>query len=147
MNREAHTLFFLRHLRQFPQPYESQDINRVVIMFFCVQGLAVLDELKQIDPMMKKHLIEFIYSLQVHPDCRDKSINITQCGFRGSPWIGNAFFNGPREYESTTYDSAHIASTYAALAILRTLGDDLTRVNKEAIVKALKLLQDTQIGR
>ncbi|RHY25617.1 hypothetical protein DYB32_009741, partial [Aphanomyces invadans] len=105
--------------------------------------LALLGELDRVD---KKAIIDFVYALQVHPDSRDKSINAADCGFRGSTWLGNAFFKGPKEYESTTYDAAHIASTYAALAILKTLGDNLARVNKAAIVQSLKSLQNPVTG-
>ncbi|RHY94858.1 hypothetical protein DYB37_000651 [Aphanomyces astaci] len=143
MEKEAHVMYFLRHIRQLPEPYARQDHHRVVLLFFCVQGLALLGELDRVD---KKAIIDFVYALQVHPDSRDKSINAADCGFRGSTWLGNAYFKGPREYESTTYDTAHIASTYTALSILRTLGDNLSRVNKPAIVRALKALQNPVTG-
>ena len=39
------------------------------------------------------------------------------------------------------YDCSHIAMTYTALASLLILGDDLSRVNKPAVMKALKALQ------
>jgi geranylgeranyl transferase type-1 subunit beta len=55
--------------------------------------------------------------------------------------------NTQSEYASETYDTANIASTYAALCILKTLGDDLSRVNKPAIIAALRLLQDKVTGR
>jgi len=39
------------------------------------------------------------------------------------------------------YNYSHIAMTYTALTTLITLGDDLSRVNKPAIVESLKELQ------
>jgi hypothetical protein len=48
---------------------------------------------------------------------------------------------------SEVYDTSNIASTYAALCILRTLGDDLGRVNKPAVIGALRHLQNKQTGR
>lgn len=51
------------------------------------------------------------------------------------------------EYVSEVYDTSNIASTYAALCILRTLGDDLGRVNKAAVIGALRHLQNKQTGR
>lgn len=51
------------------------------------------------------------------------------------------------EYVSEGYDTGNIASTYAALCILRTLGDDLSRVNKPAVTGALRHLQNKQTGR
>ncbi|KAJ0404509.1 hypothetical protein ATCC90586_007766 [Pythium insidiosum] len=50
------------------------------------------------------------------------------------------------EYTSEVYDTANIASTYAALCILRTLGDDLSRVDKVAIIAALRHLQNKSSG-
>lgn len=36
--------------------------------YFCVHGLAVLGELERLD---KQQIIEWVYSLQVHPDKND----------------------------------------------------------------------------
>ena len=44
-------------------------------------------------------------------------------------------------YEGWKYDHGHIAMTYSALCTLATLGDDLSRVNRPAIIKALGGLQ------
>jgi geranylgeranyl transferase type-1 subunit beta len=136
-------MYFLRHIRGLPDPYTSQDHHRVVLLFFCIHGLALLGEIDRVD---KKSIIDRVYSLQVHPDSRDKAINASDCGFRGSPWMGNAFHNGPKEYESSTYDCAHIASTYASLAILRTLGDNFSRVNKQSLLMSLRNLQNPVTG-
>ena len=38
-------------------------------------------------------------------------------------------------------DSGHIAMTYTAIASLLILGDDLSRVNKTAVLTALRSLQ------
>lgn len=40
-----------------------------------------------------------------------------------------------------SYDSCHIAMTYTALATLLILGDDLSRVNRGAIIETLRRLQ------
>jgi geranylgeranyl transferase type-1 subunit beta len=39
------------------------------------------------------------------------------------------------------YDGSHIAMTYTALATLLILGDDLSRVNKKAVLISLRNLQ------
>ena len=39
------------------------------------------------------------------------------------------------------YNYSHIAMTYTALATLITLGDDLSRVDKAAVISSLKHLQ------
>lgn len=107
LQRELHASFFLKHLRALPPPYASQDVNRVVLVraelsitpgrpthrrgcshahssiihsfqaYFCVHGLAVLGELERID---KRRIIEWVYSLQVHPDKTDRcACAITLC--------------------------------------------------------------------
>lgn len=39
------------------------------------------------------------------------------------------------------FESAHIAQTYSALCCLLLLGDDLKRVDRKAVLTALKLCQ------
>ena len=39
------------------------------------------------------------------------------------------------------YDCSHIAMTYTALASLLILGDDLSRVDRPAVIESLKVLQ------
>ncbi|MEQ2182716.1 hypothetical protein GOODEAATRI_025155, partial [Goodea atripinnis] len=39
------------------------------------------------------------------------------------------------------YDCGHVAMTYTGLCSLLILGDDLSRVNKEAVLAGLKVLQ------
>lgn len=140
---ELHASYFLKNLQSLPAAYAPQDSQRVVLAFFCIHGLAVLKELDRVD---KRQMIEWVYSLQVPPDCRDASLNMGDCGFRGSTWIGNIFGCPSSQYQRIAYDSSNIASTFAALCILRTLGDDLSRVNKAAIIKSINVLQNTKTG-
>ncbi|KAG6592726.1 Geranylgeranyl transferase type-1 subunit beta [Phytophthora cinnamomi] len=142
-DRELHARYFLKNLRSLPAPYASQDSQRVVLAFFCVHGLALLGELGRLD---KRQVVDWVLSLQVPPDCSDASLNAGDCGFRGGSFLGGAFGCAPAEYQSEVYDSSNVAATYAALCILRTLGDDLSRVNKAAIVSSLKHLQNKRTG-
>ncbi|KAI9907384.1 hypothetical protein PsorP6_004785 [Peronosclerospora sorghi] len=142
-DRELHTRYFLSNLQVLPTPYSSQDSQRIVLAFFCIHGLALLGELKRVN---REQTIEWVYNLQVPPDCHDASLNGGECGFRGGTFMGNVFGCPPCHYESKLYDSSNIASTFAALCILRTLGDDLSRVNKAAIVNSLKHLQNKKTG-
>uniref|UniRef100_M4BL60 Geranylgeranyl transferase type-1 subunit beta n=2 Tax=Hyaloperonospora arabidopsidis (strain Emoy2) TaxID=559515 RepID=M4BL60_HYAAE len=135
--RELHAQYFLTNLRSLPAPYTSQDSQRVVLAFFCVHGLALLKQLERVD---RHQVIEWVYSLQVSID--DHDVHAGNGGFRGGPCIGNAS-NCPN---GSKYDTSNVASTFAALCILRTLGDDLHRVDKTAIVRALTSLQDDTTG-
>lgn len=47
------------------------------------------------------------------------------------------------ENNSAQFDESSIAATYAALSVLKTLGDDHSRVNKKAIVQMLRKLQSS----
>ncbi|KAJ0067399.1 hypothetical protein NL108_003492, partial [Boleophthalmus pectinirostris] len=107
----------------------------LTIVFFALSGLDVLDALDVID---KKSMIEWIYSHQVLPT-EDQS-NLSQCGFRGSSHIGLPYSTkGPGVPHP--YDSGHVAMTYTGLCSLLILGDDLSRVNKQAILAGLRVLQ------
>ena len=65
---------------------------------------------------------------------------MSACGFRGSTNTGASFTHQPQN-EQILYDSGHVAMTYTALCSLIILGDDLSRVDKQAIAYGLKNLQ------
>ncbi|TDH69397.1 hypothetical protein CCR75_002872 [Bremia lactucae] len=142
-DRELHVSYFLKNLRSLPTPYAHQDSQRVVLAFFCIHGLVLLNALERVD---KHQIVEWIYSLHVPPDCHDDSLNAGDCGFRGGTFMGNSFASPQIQYHCEKYDSSNIASTYAAICILRTLGDDLSRMNKLAIINSLKYYQNKETG-
>ncbi|RXN28610.1 geranylgeranyl transferase type-1 subunit beta [Labeo rohita] len=113
-----------------------QIFHRLTIVFFSLSGLDVLDALDVVD---KPSLIEWIYSLQVLPT-EDKS-NLRRCGFRGSSHIGVPYNTSKGPGSPHPYDSGHVAMTYTGLACLIILGDDLSRVNKDACLAGLRALQ------
>ena len=59
-----------------------------------------------------------------------------RCGFRGSPTLC-----GSDSLALQHYDVSHIAMTYTGLTSLLILNDDLSRVNKTAVLTGLKALQ------
>jgi len=71
----------------------------------------------------------------------DPDKNQPNCGWRGSPFFGLPFDPSGQLITSYPHDQGHIAMTYVALAMLLILGDDLSRVNKKAIVSAIRFLQ------
>ncbi|CCI46901.1 unnamed protein product [Albugo candida] len=135
IEKELHALYFLRHLKSLPEGYELQDSNRVVLAFFCIHGLAILNELHRVD---KGVIIEWVYALQTQ-SCDLESGKFVG-GFRGSVWFGRS---DSTENNSAQFDESSIAATYAALSVLKTLGDDHSRVNKKAIVQMLRKLQSS----
>ncbi|KAM6186810.1 LOW QUALITY PROTEIN: geranylgeranyl transferase type-1 subunit beta [Sarcoramphus papa] len=134
--RERHVRFFQRCLQILPERYSSLETSRLTIAFFALSGLDMLDSL---DVVNKDDIIEWIYSLQVLPT-EDRS-NLNRCGFRGSSYLGMPFNPSKGPGISHPYDSGHIAMTYTGLSCLVILGDDLSRVNKDAVLAGLRALQ------
>lgn len=64
---------------------------------------------------------------------------MSACGFRGSTWTG-ASFTQPQK-DCIYYDHGHVAMTYTALCSLLILGDDLSRVDRQALAYGLTSLQ------
>ncbi|XP_065911025.1 geranylgeranyl transferase type-1 subunit beta-like [Dysidea avara] len=132
--RNKHIKFFQRCINILPSSTRQFDTSRMTILFFAVCGLDVLDAMDTISAM-KADIISWIYAQQVLPS--NSQHHPGYCGFRGSGFNG-ASYKGD---VGTIYNYSHIAMTYTALATLITLGDDLSRVDKPAVVKSLKVLQ------
>ncbi|XP_065836516.1 geranylgeranyl transferase type-1 subunit beta-like isoform X2 [Oscarella lobularis] len=133
--RAKHVKYLNRCLGILPQSSEMHDTNRMTICFFALSGLDLLDALN-LSETEKKSIIDWIYAQQVQPDGE----NASQCGFRGSPVVGSPFIVQDK-WIPIPFDCSHITMTYTALASLLILGDDLSRVNRKAIVSGLKGLQ------
>lgn len=110
-------------------------------MFFAVCSLDVLNSLSLINDKLRKEIIEWIYSTQVIL----KSKYEIQGGFMGTTTL-NAKSDNPLVLKNIDrYKRGHLAMTYTCLATLITLGDDLSRVDKAAIIKGVEASQ-TEIG-
>lgn len=133
---KKHVTFFKRSLDILPSAYSSLDTSRVTVAFFALSGLDILNSLHLVEDN-KKRIIEWIYSNQKLPDTSTEE-GVFRCGFRGSSATAchKSFVKGTFDY-----DCSHVAMTYTALASLLILGDDLSRVNKPAVIKSLKALQ------
>jgi geranylgeranyl transferase type-1 subunit beta len=135
-------------------------------LYFVVHALDILGALSRLN---RASIIEYVYSLQIEPSTSAGSLNtglhvvalsvltdvpLSHCGFIGGGFLGHRFGSVsdthtvrslPVVYVQSPYMHAlcqsHLAMTYTALAILTTLGDDLSRVNKEAVVQAIRTLQ------
>jgi len=113
--------------------YQKLDISRMSIAYFIFSGLDLLGNL---DLVSAASAINWIYAQEITPNPDDPT-DAPCLGFRGGPWTG-CQPHGTRAHE---FDNAHITMTYTALAALVILGDDLSRVNRKAIVDSLKTLQ------
>lgn len=137
--KEKHLRFLQGCLRLLPATYASQDPNRLTLLYFIVSGLDLFDATHLLKD--KQAVIDWVYSLQVLPDEKDPHLFSFNCGFRGSPFFGVPYDPSRIAGCAHEHDQAHIAMTYTALCILIMVGDDLARVNRAAIVSALRHLQ------
>ena len=121
-----------------PAPYASLDTNRLSLAYFCVVGLDALGQLSSINA---ERVRRWVYSLQLVPPVDDHHLPPQRAGgFRGSAFLGAPHM--PAGSPSTSeYDGAHLAMTYTALAVLLTLGDDLTGVDSERVLAFVASLQ------
>ncbi|XP_074649953.1 geranylgeranyl transferase type-1 subunit beta-like [Tubulanus polymorphus] len=136
--KSKHVKFFRRTLAVLPGHMVSLDTMKMTIAFFSISGLDILGRLDELNDD-KEEIIEWIYSLQVLPDEGGKNMN--KCGFRASNMIGCSYEPEKTRSDQCIYDGSHIAMTYTALASLIILGDDLSRVNKPAIIQGVRSLQ------
>ncbi|KAI8925858.1 terpenoid cyclases/protein prenyltransferase alpha-alpha toroid [Entophlyctis helioformis] len=132
--------YFAKNLRLLPHLYLAGDTNRMTLGYFCIGGLDLLGALDaNITPDQKRAWIDWIYAQQVHPSDKFPA-GSGLCGFRGSPFSG-----APHDPQHSTAvhegDGGHLTMTYTALVLLLMLGDDLARVNADAIVTSMRCLQ------
>ncbi|KAF9188622.1 Geranylgeranyl transferase type-1 subunit beta [Haplosporangium sp. Z 767] len=153
--REKHINYFKRSLQMLPGQYTSMDTHRMTLGMFALGGLELLGVLEEIVPEANRQAwIEWIYSQQRIPDplagedeLSDKNTELYGFGgpFSGLPFQDQSVAKGYQGCEcgahSTVYDTAHITMTYTALLMLILLGDDLSRVAKEPILRSLRKLQ------
>ncbi|KAK4406129.1 Geranylgeranyl transferase type-1 subunit beta [Sesamum angolense] len=133
-DRDRHIYYLLMMYQLLPSPYQGQEINRLTLAYFVISGLDILRALDRID---KEAVINWVLSLQAHPR-NDSTLEKGQFyGFHGSRSSqfqsnnnGAAILNG-----------SHLASTYCALAILKTVGYDLSLIDSELLLKSMKDLQ------
>lgn len=134
--RNKHIKYFQRFLNVLPTCLSSYDTTRLTMAFFAISGLDILNALDVLDDEKKEHIIGWIYRLQVVPDGSESSWK--KCGFQGSSTL---IYQRDEAECSTTYECGHLAMTYTGLASLVILGDDLSRVNRAAIIRGVKALQ------
>lgn len=134
MERELH----VRHLEMMydslPSDYESQEINHLTLAYFVISGLDILNALDSV--IDKEQVISWVLSFQVQPTNKDYNHG-KFCGFYGSRSIQFS----PDDTMYMHHSGGHLASTYCALAMLKTLGYDLSRLDSGLILVSMKTLQ------
>lgn len=135
---KRHIKYFERVLNCLPCSLAKLDSNRMTLAFFGLSGLDMLGALDTISAKRKQELINWIYAQQILPK---EDGTMERCGFRGSCYIGIPYSENQEPTTCSPYDTSHVAMTYTALANLLILGDDLSRVNKVAVVAGIRRLQ------
>ncbi|PNS17783.1 hypothetical protein CAC42_3178 [Sphaceloma murrayae] len=129
LDSKRHTKYFLRCLKTFlPQPYTSNDSNRLSLAFFIVAGLDILGTLEDnTTPQERADYTDWIYRNQ-HP----------KGGFRAFP---GTYFGDLGNDENARWDPANLPATYFALCLLLILDDDFSRLKRRECLTWLPQLQ------
>ncbi|XP_054743002.1 geranylgeranyl transferase type-1 subunit beta [Anastrepha obliqua] len=135
---QKHAKFFVRFLNLLPARLASHDSTRGTIAFFAVCGLDVLNSLPLLTPQMQKDIIEWIYGcLVISQEGERKSCS----GFQGSRCVNIISDDEQLLANARCYQWGHLAMTYTGIAILVTLGDDLSRLDRKNIVDGVAAVQ------
>src|SRR3989338_4199457 len=144
VNVKLHLAFLRHHLNMLPQPYSSQESNKLSLLYFVMASLDCLGQLDVAIPEgeERQRVVDYIYSLQLvyaAPNGGEE----TGGGWRGSHALGLPFCCGPLEgaAEASPYDLPHIAMSYVALCMLLMLGDDLSSVRRRLLLRHVSALQ------
>ncbi|XP_055713157.1 geranylgeranyl transferase type-1 subunit beta [Phlebotomus papatasi] len=133
---QKHAKYFARFLNILPARLASHDSTRVTIAFFAVSGLDVLDSLDLLTPSQRQNIINWIYSYQVIPK------GGTKCGgLQGSSTLSIKSQDPAHIAAVEAYYWGHLAMTYTGIAVLLALGDDLSRLDRRAIVEGVAAVQ------
>ncbi|GMM29893.1 protein geranylgeranyltransferase type I subunit [Martiniozyma asiatica (nom. inval.)] len=116
---QKHTACHRRFLGILPTKYQSEESNRLAIIYFSLCALKLLNTLDIVYSQQElDNIKDYIYSLMIKtPD---------YCGFKGS-----------HIFQNTEYD-LNLASTCFALQCLLILNDDLKRVDRKGVINFLK---------
>lgn len=134
-----HAKFFLRALQVIPGSHAAMDTNRITIAYFGLSGLDLLKRLDLVEADRQK-MIDWFYLAMITPEASDSDPSpdlLEKCGFRGSTALKISETCLPTH----EYDHGHVAMTYTAIASLIILGDDLSRVNRTAVLAGIRALQ------
>lgn len=112
--------------------------------YFAICGLDILNSLDTLSEQRRQEVCDWIYRYQIVSDPTAKK----QCGgFQGSSTFNilhadnNSTATNTNGCGCETYKLGHLAMTYTGIAILLTLGDDLSRLNRKAIVDGVAAVQ------
>lgn len=132
-----HAKNLLRFLNLLPARMASHDNTRSTIVFFAVSGLDVLNSLHLIQPYLRQDLIDWIYGGLVVPRDNEKRCG----GFMGCRAMVPKTEDAALLECMRKYQWGHLAMTYTSIAVLVTLGDDLSGLDRKSIVDGVAAVQ------
>ena len=143
MDAKVHTRFLRYCLNVLPSKYEAQEVNRLTLAYFVINALEALGQLETALPAEgRQQTVDWIYSLQVVPGKDQPEQHSENFGFRGSPFYGYPFDAQCTASDRVAeHDQGHLAMDYCALSLLAVLGDDLSRIDRPAILAKVRQLQ------
>lgn len=132
--KDRHILYLEMMYQLLPPPYQVQEINRLTLAYFVISGLDILGAIDRID---KDAVVDWVLSLQAHPKNEGTIENGQFYGFHGSR---SSQFQSSND-GAPNLNGSHLASTYCALVILKTVGYDLSLIESEILLKSMRTLQ------
>ncbi|KAH8402932.1 hypothetical protein KR222_000472 [Zaprionus bogoriensis] len=165
-----HAKNLLRFLHLLPARMSSHDNTRSTIVFFAICGLDLLNSLHLVSPQLREDIINWTYGGLVVPRDNERPCggfmafkkqlisykDIYRCKNKQRRWSSDPFdvvnCFGCRAMLPKTEDAqllesmreyqwGHLAMTYTSIAVLVTLGDDLTRLDRQSIVRGVAQVQ------
>lgn len=133
--RDLHVKSLLSMLEKLPSDYQGQDSHRLTLAYFVVSALDILNALDQVDA---KWIMDWVYHLQVLPSDEAEDKHGFFYGFQGS---SSVHLSKHARVKFNNGGIGHLASTYSALALLKIMGDDFTRIDCKRISRTMKNLQ------
>ncbi|KAL3077192.1 hypothetical protein niasHS_013181 [Heterodera schachtii] len=126
-----HTKLIRTCLDVLPSDYAVFQSTKPTILFFMLSGMDVLGKLDaSIDRPRQIEMADWVYALQFPRGNGCLSPSRRCGGFRGCVLSVPSAGLCP-------YESAHLAQTYTSLCILLILGDDFSRLDRRAILRAV----------
>jgi geranylgeranyl transferase type-1 subunit beta len=130
----AHKRYLSYFLHILPSRTQSEDSNKLLLLYFSVCGLVLLKH--EFSDAERQELIQFVYLHAVNGGFRG---SLSHCVFPVPGVVSGRESGGEKLEEEgikgSVYDPPTLAATYAALCILKTLGDDLAGVDKATVIK------------
>lgn len=121
--QKLHQKYFEMNLKVLPSHYTSNEASRMTLGFFCLSAMDLLNI--PFEESKRLGWIDWIYAQEING------------GFRGGPFVGST------KELAISYDVPHITMIYTALLSLLILGDDLAKVDRNAIIRTISQCQNS----